>query len=176
MARPEKVAVVERVREDLQAASATVLTEYRGLTVSALQELRRELSKVDADYRVVKNTLARRAVDEVGLDVPDELLTGPTALTVCWGDPVAVAKVLRRFAKDHPELVVKGALMDGELLDEAATRGLADLASRDELLATAAGQMGALIAAPARLADQARSRPAMALAALQRSLEQQEAA
>lgn len=153
MARPDKVAVVTEVRERLDRATATVLTEYRGLSVGELQELRARLRETDAEYRVVKNTLTRRAVADAGVDLPDELLVGPTAITFCAGDPVAAAKVLRAFSREHPSLVVKGGILEGNVLDAGATLKLADLASREELLAQIAGMLGTMLAQPARLAQ-----------------------
>jgi large subunit ribosomal protein L10 len=167
MARPDKVAVVDEVRDRLTESTATVLTEYRGLTVTELANLRAELRKNDAEYKVVKNTLTRIAAKDAGLEVPDELLVGPTAVTFCAGDPVAVAKVLRAFAKDHPELVVKGSILDGKLLDAADTMKLADLESREELLAKLAGMFESVLAQPARLALANLTKAARLLAALQ---------
>jgi large subunit ribosomal protein L10 len=167
MARPDKVAVVDEVRDRLTESTATVLTEYRGLTVTQLANLRAELRKSDAEYKVVKNTLTRIAARDAGFDVPDELLVGPTAVTFCAGDPVAVAKVLRTFAKDHPALVVKGSILDGKLLDAADTMKLADLASREELLGTLAGMFESVLAQPARLALANLTKAARLLAALQ---------
>ena len=167
MARPEKVAVVNEVRERLESSTAAVLTEYRGLTVTELADLRAELRKSDADYAVVKNTLTRLAARDAGFDVPDELLTGPTAVTYCAGDPVAVAKVLRAFSRAHPELVIKGGILDGRLLDASETMQLADLASREELLGRLAGMMDAIVAQPARLAQASLAKVARLFAALQ---------
>lgn len=167
MARPEKVAVVDEVRSRLDDATATVLTEYRGLTVTELAELRANLRVTSAEYKVVKNTLTKRAVADAGLDVPDAMLVGPTAITFCAGDPVATAKVLRAFAKDHPSLVVKGGILDGRLLDATETMKLADLASREETLATIAGMLGTLLAAPARLAKANLDKVARVLGALE---------
>lgn len=167
MPRADKAATVAAVRGRMDAASATVLTEYRGLTVGELALLRTRLRGVDARYEVVKNTLAGIAAREAGVDVPAELLTGPTALTYCGTDPVAVAKVVRQFARENPELVVKGAILDGRVLDAEDTLRLADLASREELLATAAGMMQSLVAQPARLALATLSKAARLFAALQ---------
>lgn len=152
MARPDKVAVVEETRERLERSTAALFTEYRGLDVAELAELRSELRKNDAEYRVVKNTLTRIAARDVGLDIPDDLLTGPTALTFCASDPVAPAKVLQRFSRQHPGLVVKGGVFDGEVLDAAETLRLAELESREQMLARLAGMMETLVAQPARLA------------------------
>ena len=167
MARPDKVAVVDEVRERFTESTATVLTEYRGLTVSELAQLRRELRKSDATYAVVKNTLTRIAVRDAGLDVPDEYLVGPTAVTFCAGDPVAVAKVLRGFSREHPELIIKGGILDGRLLDAAETMQLADLESREELLSRMAGMFSSIVAQPARLAQANLSKAARLFAALQ---------
>lgn len=141
--RPEKVAVVDEVRAKLEASDAAVLTEYRGLNVSATAELRRALREAGGEYKVYKNTLVRFATRELGLEL-DELLTGPTAIAFVDGDPVAVAKTLKDFAKTHPALVIKGGLLDGQPIDEAAIRALADVEPREVLLAKFAG----LLAAP----------------------------
>ncbi len=167
MARPDKVAVVEDVAERLERSNAAVLTEFRGLSVDDLAELRRRLREEDATYRVVKNTLTRRAAERAGLDIPDDLLTGPTALTFCDGDPVAAAKVLRKFSDERPQLVFKASVMDGQLLDAEQTRELADLASREELLAQMAGLMGSVVAQPARLAHASLAKMARLLSAYQ---------
>ena len=152
MARPEKVAQVTDVSQRLSTSTAAVLTEYRGLSVSDLAELRRRLREEDAEYKIVKNTLARRAVLDAGVDLPADLFTGPTAITFCAGDPVAAAKVLKTFAKDHPGLTIKASYVDGGLLDAAETAKLADLASREELLSQLAGMFDSVLAQPARLA------------------------
>jgi len=145
--RPEKVAVVEEVRKRFADAEAVLLTEYRGIDVSGLAELRTALRAAGGDYKVYKNTLVRRATNELGLDL-DSHLTGPTAIAFVpaggTGDPVAVAKALREFAKGNPNLVVKGGVLGEKLLTEADVKALADVAPREELLAQLAG----LIAAP----------------------------
>ncbi len=147
--RPEKVAVVDEVRTRLSEAPSVVITEYRGLSVAELAELRRSLRSVGGSYKVFKNTLARRAADELELDI-NELLIGPTALafteTTPEGDPgdvVEVAKVIRDFAKDHENLVVKGGVLDGQPVDAAMMAKLADVESREVLLAKLAGGMAA---------------------------------
>lgn len=172
MARPDKVAVVDEVRERFSDSNAAVLTEYRGLTVSELAHLRRELRKSEAEYRVVKNTLTKIAARDAGVDIPGELLTGPTAITFCTGDPVAAAKALRAFSREHPALVVKGGILDGRLLDAAETLRLADLESREELLARLAGLFQAVVAQPARLAHASLSKAARLFAALQTKREE----
>lgn len=167
MARPDKVAVVDDVSRNLTDATATVLTDYRGLSVDDLAELRAKLRETDASYRVVKNTLTRLAARDAGFDIPDDVLVGPTAITFCAGDPVATAKALRAFSRQHPQLVIKGGVLDGRVLDAAETSKLADLESREELLGRLAGMMEAVIAQPARLAQANLSKFARLLAALQ---------
>jgi large subunit ribosomal protein L10 len=166
MARVEKTAVVTDVRERLEGSTATLLTEYRGLTVAQLRRLRTELRKSDAEYRVAKNTLIKIAARDAGFEVPAEVLTGPTAVTFCAGDPVATAKILRTFSREHPALIVKGGILDGKLLTAEETLKLADLASREELLARLAGLMEAVVAQPARLALAGLSKAARLFAAL----------
>lgn len=175
MARPDKVAVVREVRQRLSEAQATVLTDYRGLTVAELQDLRRRLRENGAEYRVVKNTLTRLAAREAGLDIPEDLLVGPTAITFCGDDPIAAAKVLRSFSKEHPELIVKGSVLEGRLLSAEETLRLADLASREELLAQVAGMLGTLLAAPARLAQANLDKLARVLGAYRDKREEAEA-
>ena len=167
MPRPDKVAVVDEVSRRLSESTATVLTEYRGLSVDELAELRAKLRETDASYRVVKNTLTRLAAQDAGVDIPHDILIGPTAVTFCAGDPVAAAKVLRAFSKQHPELVIKGGVLDGRVLDAAETTRLSELESRDELLARLAGMMQSIVAQPARLAQANLSKFARLLAALQ---------
>ncbi len=140
--RPEKVAVVDEVRERLSSSEAALLTEYRGLNVALMAQLRRSLREAGGEYKIYKNNLVRFAASDLGLDI-DELLTGPTAIAFVSGDPVNVAKALRDFARTNPALVVKGALLDQKLLDADQTRALADVAPRDELLARLAGAMAA---------------------------------
>lgn len=147
--RPEKVAVVDEVRERFTNSSAALLTEYRGLDVSALGELRRALRDAGGDYKVYKNTLVRFAAREAGLEI-DELLTGPTAIAFVGerpdgepGDAVLVAKALRDFAKTYPALVVKGGIMDNASLSADDARALADVEPRDVLLAKLAGGLAA---------------------------------
>ncbi len=168
MARPEKVAVVERVREDLSGSPATLFTEYRGLSVSGLAELRGQLHDAGARYVVVKNTLARIAAREAGYEGLDDLLTGPTALAICDRDPVGPAKAMRRFARQHPELVLKGGILEGRVVDAATADRLADLESREELLGRLAGLIYLLLAKPAILLQA----PATQLVRLMSALEE----
>jgi large subunit ribosomal protein L10 len=151
VARPDKVAAVAEVTKNLNDSAATLLTHYRGLSVPELQELRAELRKANASYRVIKNTLSRRAMAEAGIEGLDELLEGPTALVFCEEDPVGPAKALKAFSKDHPDLLIRGGYLDGEVLDEAEATKLADLESREELLAKLAGLMNGALANTARL-------------------------
>ncbi len=140
MARPDKAADVAELVESFQESAGAVLTEYRGLTVKQLQELRRALGD-NASYAVVKNTLTQIAATEAGIDGFDALLTGPTAIAFINGDVVEAAKGLRDFARTNPALVVKGGILDGNLLDAKEIARLADLESRDVLLGRLAGGM-----------------------------------
>ena len=147
--KPEKVAVVEEVREKLSASNAALFTEYRGLTVRDLAELRTAMRDAGGEYRVYKNTLVRRAAAELDLDLAAELV-GPTAIAFVGqkpdgtpGDPVTVAKALSAFAKSHPHLVIKGGLLDTTVLDADSARALATVAPREELLARFAGGLAA---------------------------------
>ena len=140
MARAEKQAAVAEIVESFNEASGAVLTEYRGLTVKQLQDLRRSLGE-NANYAVVKNTLAKIAASEVGIDGFDDLLTGPTAIAFVNGDIVEAAKGLRDFAKANPTLVIKGGVLDGKPLDPSEIAKLADLESREVLMGKLAGAM-----------------------------------
>ncbi|HMC04209.1 MAG TPA: 50S ribosomal protein L10 [Actinomycetota bacterium] len=139
MARPEKVATVEEIRGKLEGARAAVLTEYRGLKVSELAELRASLRAAEAEYKVYKNTLARRAAEEAGLGDLVSLLEGPTAITFVKGDAVTVAKALRDYAKGNPHLVVKGGILGTRVIAPDDVVALADIQPREVLLARIAG-------------------------------------
>jgi large subunit ribosomal protein L10 len=141
--RPDKVAVVEEVRARLEDAHASVVTEYRGLNVGQLAELRRSLSSVGGDYKIYKNTLVRRAVAGSAHEPLGPMLTGPTAIAFVHDDVSAVAKALRDFSRTYPSLAVKGGLLDGSLLSQAELTALADLPSREVLLAQTAGTLAA---------------------------------
>jgi large subunit ribosomal protein L10 len=141
--RPEKVAVVDEVRERLSAASAAILTEYRGLNVAEISRLRRALRDAGGDYKIYKNTLVRFAARDLGLAELEELLTGPTAIAFVETDAAAVAKALRDFGRTNPALVVKGGLLGTKVLTAGDTSALAELPSRDVLLAQLAGAMAA---------------------------------
>jgi len=147
--RPDKVAVVDEVRERLSNTEAVVLTEYRGLDVPALAELRAALRAVGGEYKVYKNTLVRLAVSDLDFEI-DDLLTGPTAIALVSersdgsaGDAVSLAKALDDFAKNHEALVIKGGLLDSERLTVEQIRALAKIAPREVLLAQIAGAMAA---------------------------------
>ena len=150
MAKADKATAVADITEQFKASTATVVTEYRGLTVANLAELRRSLSGT-ATYSVAKNTLVKRAASEAGIEGLDELFTGPTALAFVSGDVVEAAKGLRDFAKAHPQLVIKGGIFEGKSLSAAEVTKLADLESREVLLAKLAGGMKANLAKAAAL-------------------------
>ena len=138
-----KVEVVDEVTTRLRAASASIVSEYRGLTVAELAELRTALDTAGGDYRIFKNTLVRRAIDGGEYQPLSEYLSGPTALTFVQGDISAVAKALRDFSRTNPLLVIKGGLADGSLLSSSDLSALADLPPREVLLARLAGAMAA---------------------------------
>ena len=164
--RPEKVAVVDEVREKLAGADAALLTEYRGLTVKQLAELRRQLRPAGAEYKIYKNTLVRFAAREVVDDQLDPLLTGPTAITFVRGDAAAVAKLLRDYARGHQALVVKGGLLGDKVVSAKDVEALADLPPRDVLLAQLAGAFQAPMAKLAGLLQALPRNFAYGLAAL----------
>ena len=139
MARPEKVATVEEIKEKLEGARAAVLTEYRGLKVSELADLRASLRAAEAEYKVYKNTLARRAAEEAGLADLVSLLQGPTAITFVQGDAVAVAKALRDYSRTNANLVVKGGVLGTRVIQPNDVVALADIQPREVLLAKIAG-------------------------------------
>ena len=157
MARSDKETAVAELTEDFRSASATVLTEYRGLSVTLMKKLRRNLG-TDTKYSVVKNTLTKIAAKEAGFDVPAELLTGPSALAFIKGDPIVAAKSLRDFAKENPFLVIKGGIYEGKNVTAAEIFKLADLESREVLLAKLAGAMKASMANAIRTIDALRAK------------------
>jgi large subunit ribosomal protein L10 len=140
--RADKATAVAELTEHFRKAEATVLTEYRGLTVAQLTALRRSLGQT-ATYSVAKNTLAKRAATDAGISGLDELFSGPTALTFVSGDVVEAAKGLREFAKANPALIIKGGVFEGRAISAAEVNKLADLESREVLLAKLAGAMKA---------------------------------
>ncbi len=142
MARPDKAAAVAELTDNFKSSNGAVLTEYRGLTVAQLRQLRTTLGD-DVNYAVVKNTLTKIAAKDAGLESFDSLLEGPSAIAFIKGDPVVAAKGLRDFAKANPLLVIKGGVLDGKALGSDEINKLADLESREVLLAKLAGAMKA---------------------------------
>ncbi|NBU93057.1 MAG: 50S ribosomal protein L10 [Actinobacteria bacterium] len=152
MARPDKTAAVAEIVEDFRSANATVLTEYRGLSVGLMKQLRRSLGTKNK-YSVVKNTLTKIAAKEAGVELDPSLLAGPSAVAFIKGDPIDAAKALRDFAKENPLLIIKGGIFDGKAVTTAEIMQLANLESREVLLAKIAGAMKASMAKAARTFD-----------------------
>jgi large subunit ribosomal protein L10 len=171
MARPDKAAAVAELVENFQESTGAVLTEYRGLTVKQLQDLRRALGE-NADYAVVKNTLTQIAAKEAGVEGFDDLLTGPTAIAFINGDVVEAAKGLRDFAKANPALVIKGGFLDGKAMDAQEIAKMADLESREVLLAKIAGGMLASLSQAVYLLNAPLAQTARLAAALQEKAQQ----
>ncbi|WP_216210538.1 50S ribosomal protein L10 [Amycolatopsis aidingensis] len=166
MAKPDKVAAVAEIADRFRNASATVVTEYTGLSVSQLGKLRRALGS-SAKYRVAKNTLVKRAVEDAGIEGMDDLFVGPTAITFVEDDPVEAAKVLKDFAKEHNALVIKGGYMDGRPITVEEIQKLADLESREVLLSKAAGAFKAKLSQAAAMFNEPASQVARLAAALE---------
>jgi large subunit ribosomal protein L10 len=152
MARPDKTTAVAELAEDFRTANATVLTEYRGLSVTSMKELRRALGTT-TKYSVVKNTLTKIAAKDAGVEIADDLLTGPSAVAFIKGDPIDAAKSLRDFAKENPFLVIKGGIYEGKAVTKEEIMQLANLESREVLLAKLAGAMKGSLAKAARIFD-----------------------
>ncbi|MCG7421466.1 50S ribosomal protein L10 [Micrococcus porci] len=171
MATSAKESAVAELTDLFRSSSAAVLTEYRGLTVSELKQLRDSIRQ-DATYSVAKNTLTEIAAKEAGVEGLDAHLAGPTAIAFVTGDPVTVAKALRDFAKDHDKLVLKGGYMDGQPLDEAGIEKLADLESREVLLAKFAGAMKGSMSKAAALFQAPLSKTARTVEALRAQQDQ----
>lgn len=152
MATPDKTAAVAEIVEDFRTANATVLTEYRGLSVGLMKQLRRSLG-VKNKYSVVKNTLTKIAAKEAGVDLDPALLAGPSAVAFIKGDPIDAAKALRDFAKENPLLVIKGGIFDGKAVTTAEIMQLANLESREVLLAKIAGALKASMSKAVRTFD-----------------------
>jgi large subunit ribosomal protein L10 len=171
MARPDKAAAVAELAEEFRSSAGAVLTEFRGLTVSQLQELRRALGE-HATYTVVKNTLTKIAAKDAGVESFEDLLVGPSAIAFIRGDVVAATKGLRDFARMNPPLVIKGGVLDGKplTLDEIAR--LADLESREALLANLAGALLASLQNAAYLFSAPLTKTAQLAAALAAKAEQ----
>jgi large subunit ribosomal protein L10 len=165
MAKADKATAVADIAEQFTGSTATLITEYRGLTVANLAELRRSLA-ASATYTVAKNTLIKRAASEAGVEGLDELFVGPTAIAFVRGEPVDAAKAIKTFAKEHQALVIKGGYMDGQRLSVAEVERIADLESREVLLAKLAGAMKANLAKAAGLFNAPASQVARLAAAL----------
>ena len=171
MARPDKAAAVAELTEEFRSSNAAVLTEYRGLTVAQLKQLRRSLG-ADTSYAVVKNTLTRIAAREAGVTAFDDLLQGPSAIAFVKGEPVEAAKSLRDFARTHPMLVIKGGVYEGKALTPAEITKLADLESREVLLAKMAGALQASLTNAVSLFAAPLAQTARVLDALRQKAEQ----
>ncbi len=171
MAQAEKATAVADIAEQFKSSTATVITEYRGLTVANLAELRRSLAG-SATYSVAKNTLIKRAASDAGVEGLDELFVGPTAIAFVSGEAVDAAKAIKKFAKDHKALVIKGGYMDGRALTVAEVERIADLESREVLLAKLAGAMKANLSKAAGLFNA----PASQMARLALALQEKKAA
>ena len=157
MARPDKAAAVAELTEDFRTANATVLTEYRGLSVTSMKELRRALGS-DTKYSVVKNTLTKIAAKDAGVDIDPSLLAGPSAVAFIKGDPIDAAKSLKNFSKENPFLVIKGGIFEGKSVTVAEIMKLADLESREVLLSKLAGAMKGSLAKAIRTIDALRAK------------------
>jgi large subunit ribosomal protein L10 len=166
VANQEKTAAVAEIAERFHASSAAVLTDYRGLSMAQLTQLRRSLGH-GTTYAVVKNTLTKLAASDAGFPVPEELLTGPTAIAFISGDPVEAARGLRDFSRTNPLLVIKGGVLDGKALSPDEIRRLADVEPREVLLARLAGAMQGSLAKAAGLFQAPLSQVARLAAALQ---------
>ena len=168
MARSDKVAAVAELANKFSSSAGVVLTEYRGLSVKALKDLRRSLGH-DASYSVSKNTLTTIAAREAGVDGIEQHLVGPTAIAFIDGDPVVVAKGLRDFARTNPQLVIKGGVLDGKFMTSDEVRKLADLESREVLLAKVAGAMQGVLQQAISLVSAPLSQAARLFAALEKA-------
>ena len=152
MARPDKTAAVAELTEDFKSSDAIALTEYRGLTVGAMKTLRRSLG-LETKYAVVKNTLTKIAAKNAGVEIDESLLKGPSAVAFIKGDSIVAAKALKEFQKENPLLVIKGGIFDGKAVSTAEIMKLADLESREVLLAKLAGAMKGTLSKAARTFD-----------------------
>ncbi len=175
MAKADKATAVADIAEQFKEATATLVTEYRGLTVANLKDLRRSLGE-SATYTVAKNTLVKRAAAEAGIEGLDELFVGPTAIAFVTGEAVDAAKAIKKFAKDNKALIVKGGYMDGRPLTVTEIDKIADLESREVLLAKLAGAMKAKTSQAAALFQAPALQVARLAAALQEKKANEEAA
>ncbi|OFP36313.1 50S ribosomal protein L10 [Corynebacterium sp. HMSC071B10] len=166
MANPKNEQELKVLKEKFEAASSIVLTEYRGLTVGQLQELRGELG-FDVEYHVAKNTLIKIAANEQGIEGLDDLLVGPTAVAFIKGEAVDAAKVMKKFNKDHDAFVIKGGYMDGKAIDAAQVDAIAEMDNRETTLAKLAGAFEGSLAKAAGLFQAPASKTARLVAALQ---------
>ena len=144
MNREEKASVVSQLSDKIGKAKIAIVTDYRGMTVADFEELRRELKKSNAEIQVAKNTLLRRAVQDTSFELIQDSLKGTTALTVSYDDPVAPAKILTKFAKDHDELQIKIGCLEGKALDQAGIEALSKLPSKEILLGQLASALNAV--------------------------------
>ena len=172
-ARAEKAAVVAEVRDKFAASHSVIVTEYRGLSVGALAKLRRTLRPLGAEYKVYKNTLVKIAARDGAMSAVDNMVTGPVAITFVQGEVSAVAKALRDFAKENDKLKLKGGVVDGKTVDAKGLKALADLPSREVMLAKFAGLLKAPMANTAYMLSALPRKAAYGLKAL---VEQKEAA
>ena len=166
MANPKNTAELAALKEKFEAASSIVLTEYRGLAVGQLQELRGELG-FDVEYHVAKNTLIKIAANEQGIEGLDDLLVGPTAVAFIKGEAVDAAKVMKKFNKNHDAFVIKGGYMDGKAIDAAQVDAIAEMDNRETTLAKLAGAFEGSLAKAAGLFQAPASKTARLVAALQ---------
>ncbi|HOP73604.1 MAG TPA: 50S ribosomal protein L10 [Bacillota bacterium] len=143
MARPEKEAIVSEVQEKLQRSKTVILADYRGLNVEEVTALRKKMREAGVEYKVIKNTMTSRAAQAANIEGLDQYLTGPTALAFDYNDYVSAAKILTEFAKDHKNLELKAGILDGKVIDLNSVKALADLPSREVLLAKLAGMFQA---------------------------------
>jgi large subunit ribosomal protein L10 len=143
--REEKKQIVEELKDKLNQVKAAIFTDYRGLNVEEITELRKQLREAGIEYKVVKNTLTRIAAKDINMDFLEEYLTGPTAIAFSFEDPVTPAKILSKFANSHKALDIKAGLVEGKLIDVEGIKALADLPSREVLIAKVIGGMQAPI-------------------------------
>jgi large subunit ribosomal protein L10 len=171
MSRDDKSKAVAELAERFRSSSGAVLTDYRGLTVAHLRDLRNAL-RGNADYLVVKNTLTKIAAKEAGVETVDDMLSGPTAIAFITGDVVEATKGLKEFGKDHPQLIVKGGVLDGSPISPDEIKAMADLESREVLLAKLAGAMKGSLSQAAALFQAPLSKTARTVDALRAKVEE----
>lgn len=172
MNRNDKASMVEQLSERLANAQIAIVTDYRGLTVSSFEELRRELKKSNADIQVAKNTLMRRAIEGTAFEPMKDSLEGTTAVTVSYDDPVTPAKILTKFAESHPELVIKMGCLDGKALSIDDLVALSKLPSKEVMLGNLAAVLNAVPTKLVRTLNAIPSQLVYALSAVQNQKEQ----